>query len=62
MSQGIPQCREWLVKFYEGGVVTYKTIVWAPNKMFAKWNAKDESLIDWAHADRITASVHKGGK
>jgi len=60
MSASNPNVRRWIVRYWggDGGrEVLRSAIVWAPNRMFARWNARD---VIGHHSGRSTASIYRG--
>jgi hypothetical protein len=62
MSRNIPQVRRWRVRYYLNDLLLAEIVVDAPNKMFAKWSARDRAMSvgHWERvygADRVTCTL-----
>ena len=54
MSVNIPRVRRWRVRFHMNHTLLADMVVDAPNKMFARWAAKDR--LRAKHIDRYLAA------
>jgi hypothetical protein len=61
MLRNIPPVRVWRVTYYRDGKQILRVDTLAPNKQFARWNARDEFIQSgvWRDglAERVTVSV-----
>ncbi len=62
MSRNIPQVRVWRVTYYRDGKQILQCETHAPNKRFARWNARDLFIAsgvwrDGGLADKVTVGL-----
>jgi len=63
MSRAVPIVQSWRVRYYNGGTLLACVTVMAPNRRFARWNARDQLmragtwLAVWRAATRDTVAL-----
>jgi hypothetical protein len=61
MSRNIPRCRAWRVRYHMCDGTRRDVFTFAPNKRFARWNARDHALQTWrdnwaVNVERVSVS------